>query len=173
MVWDVGKIVAGVVTGNAELRNEGATDLALDAIAAAIPGLPAGGSKVARAAKRAAKRSAKQAKKDVARRAKKVEECLSLHARYHAVGDHAGSCNQCSNCDEIIKTLTNRGLEVRLRRKFLEKGCDYYLEGSLIKGIGKAIEDHKDQIKKKRDSFAKCFKIAVQKHCTNLPSIAL
>ena len=169
MAWDAGKIVAGAITGNSAMMAEGATDLLLDTAAAVIPGVPAGASKAARAAQRAAR----QAEKEAARRAKKISECLAIRQTYHAVGDSAGPCKRCSSCEEIIKSLTARGLEIRLRRKFLKKGCDYYLEGSIKKGTGKAIKAHKGEIAQKRNSFANCIEVAAKNGCANIPYIAL
>lgn len=64
-------------------------------------------------------------------------------------------------------------MEIRLRRKFLKKGCDYYLEGSLKKGTQNSIESHKGQISRKRRALANCIKIAAKKGCANLPDLAL
>ena len=169
MAWDAGKIVAGAITGNSAMVAEGATDLLLDTAAAVIPGVPAGASKAARAAQRAAR----QAEKEAARRAKKISECLAIHGSYHAADTQAGKCADCSSCSDFIKTLTARGLEIRLRRKYLKKGCDYYLPGSLKKGTPQAISDHKGEIRRKRRSFSKCFRKAIENGCTNLPDIAL
>lgn len=48
MIFDVGKIGYGWWTEDDELYEEGVTDLVVDAASAAIPGLPAGGSRVVR-----------------------------------------------------------------------------------------------------------------------------
>ena len=49
VIFDVGKIAYGAATGNDDMVSEGLTDLAVDAAAAAIPFVPAGSSKLARA----------------------------------------------------------------------------------------------------------------------------
>ncbi|MEX3012100.1 RHS repeat-associated core domain-containing protein, partial [Hoeflea sp. TYP-13] len=49
IVWDAGKITIGYMSDDDELFNEGLVDIAADAASLAIPGLPAGLSKVARA----------------------------------------------------------------------------------------------------------------------------
>lgn len=46
MLWDVGEIVVGAVTGNKEMMETGAVNLAFDTAAAVIPGVPAGVSKM-------------------------------------------------------------------------------------------------------------------------------
>lgn len=118
-------------------------------------------------------KSAKQAQKSAARRARIIAECLGLHTSYHAADKQAGKCSNCSDCADFVKTLMARGLEIRLRRRFIKKGCDYYLEGSIKKGSKTAIGDHKSEIKNKTRAFAKCFEKAVKKGCANLPNIAL
>ena len=169
MIWDAGVIVAGVITGNTEMIKEGATDLLLDTAAAAIPGVPAGASKAARAAQKAAAKAAKQAEKEAARRAKKVTECLGYHTAYHAADQLAGDCTQSTCCSEFIKKLTARASEIRLRRTYLKKGCDYYLPGSVAKTPQVAIREHKGELKNKITNFNKCLRKAIQKGCANLP----
>ena len=48
IVWDASKIVVGYATNNKELVKEGCVDFAVDAVALAVPGLPAGATKIAR-----------------------------------------------------------------------------------------------------------------------------
>ena len=48
VVWDVGKIVVGYVSNDSDLVKEGSIDLAVDAVALVVPGLPAGATKIAR-----------------------------------------------------------------------------------------------------------------------------
>ncbi len=52
IAYDVGKIAYGAIVGDDVTYKEGWTDLAVDSLAAVVPGLPAGASKVARAATR-------------------------------------------------------------------------------------------------------------------------
>ncbi len=49
VVYDVGRIAVGTITGNSALVSAAATDLAADALATAIPYVPAGASKALRA----------------------------------------------------------------------------------------------------------------------------
>ncbi len=165
MIWDVGAIVAGAVTGDGDMVEEGATDLLLDTAAAFIPGVPAGASKAVRAAQKAAR----QAEKEAARRSKKIAECLAIRESYHAFGDQPGRCTQCTCCADFVKILAARSMEVSLRRKFLKKGCDYYLPGSVAKTPKAAIKRHTDQLIDKMGSFSNCFARAVKHGCTNLP----
>ena len=173
MIWDAGVIVAGAITSDKEMMKEGATDLMLDTAAAIIPGLPAGASKAARVAQKAAAKTARQAEKEAARRAKKVTECLGYHTAYHAADQLAGDCSQSTCCSEFIKKLTARASEIRLRRIYLKKGCDYYLPGSLAKTPKVAIQNHKGELKHKRINFNNCLNKAIQKGCAGLPIFAL
>ena len=52
VIWDVGKLSVGLVTNNPALVGEATIDLAADAVAAIIPGVPAGATKMLRIAKR-------------------------------------------------------------------------------------------------------------------------
>jgi hypothetical protein len=54
IVYDVGKVAVGAVTGNKSLRNEGFADLGADTAALFIPYLPAGSTKLARQVAKAA-----------------------------------------------------------------------------------------------------------------------
>jgi RHS repeat-associated protein len=75
MIYDVGKIGVGYVTGNPALVTEGSTDLAADAAATLVPYVPAGGSKLARALGKAGKlKKGEHAHHCVAKAAKKAEE---------------------------------------------------------------------------------------------------
>lgn len=68
-----------------------------------------------------------------AARAKKVTECLGYHTAYHAADQLAGDYSQSTCCSEFIQKLTARATEIRLRRTYLKRGCDYYLPGSVAK----------------------------------------
>jgi 5-methylcytosine-specific restriction endonuclease McrA len=48
VIFDVGKVAYGAITGNSDMVSEGLTDLAVDAAATMVPFVPAGASKVAR-----------------------------------------------------------------------------------------------------------------------------
>ena len=63
MIWDVGTIAVGAVTGDSNMVEEGAEDLAFDTIAAIIPGLPAGTSKLLKVTSKVEKVSKKTRKK--------------------------------------------------------------------------------------------------------------
>ena len=81
MIWDAGVIVAGAITGDTEMMKEGATDLLLDTAAAAIPGVPAGASKAARAAQKVSRQAAKAAeKKALKKRLKRIAECEIIYS---------------------------------------------------------------------------------------------
>ena len=169
MIWDAGVIVAGAITGDTEMMKEGATDFLLDTAAAAIPGIPAGASKAARAAQKAAGKAGKQAEKEAARRAKKISECIGYHTTYHAADKLAAKCSQSICCSKLIEKLTARASEIRLRRTYLKKGCDYYLPGSVAKTPQVAIKKHKEELKYKTTNFYKCLERAIIKGCVNLP----
>ena len=62
VLWDIGVIATGFVTGDEDMKDEGATDLALDMAAALIPGVLAGASKIARAGKISKKMKGKRGK---------------------------------------------------------------------------------------------------------------
>ena len=49
VIFDVGKVAYGAITGDSDMVSEGLTDLAVDAAATMVPFVPAGASKVARA----------------------------------------------------------------------------------------------------------------------------
>jgi RHS repeat-associated protein len=51
IIWDVGKLSVGLVTNNPTLVGEATVDLAADTVAAIIPGVPAGATKMLRIAK--------------------------------------------------------------------------------------------------------------------------
>ena len=51
IIWDVGKLSVGLVTNNPTLVGEATIDLAADTVAAIIPGVPAGATKMLRIAK--------------------------------------------------------------------------------------------------------------------------
>lgn len=48
IVYDVGKIGVGYITNNPVMVSEGAIDLGVDTVSLLVPGMPAGGSKIAR-----------------------------------------------------------------------------------------------------------------------------
>lgn len=56
IAYDVGKIAYGTIVGDDAIYKEGLADLAFDAAAAVIPGVPAGATKLARVAEEAAKK---------------------------------------------------------------------------------------------------------------------
>lgn len=49
VIFDVGKVAYGAITGDSDMVSEGLTDLAVDAAATMVPFVPAGASKAARA----------------------------------------------------------------------------------------------------------------------------
>jgi RHS repeat-associated protein len=56
IAYDVGKIAYGAIVGDDAIYKEGLADLAFDSLAAVVPGVPAGATKLARVAEDAAKK---------------------------------------------------------------------------------------------------------------------
>ena len=79
VLWDVGVIATGLVTGDEDMTKEGATDLALDTAAALIPGVVAGVSKIARAGKTSKRMKGKRGKPK-----KMSKRCQELRAAKQA-----------------------------------------------------------------------------------------
>ena len=79
VLWDIGVIVRGFATGDQDMIKDGATDLAIDALAAVIPGLPAGASKIARAGKISKRMKGKRGKPK-----KMSKRCQELRAAKQA-----------------------------------------------------------------------------------------
>ena len=71
MLWDVGEIVVGAVTGNTEMMETGAVHFAFDTAAAVIPGVPAGVSKMV---KTTTKKGVKQGVKRTPKKKQKEEK---------------------------------------------------------------------------------------------------
>lgn len=155
MIWDDGVIVAGAITGDTEMMKEGATDLLPDTAAAAIPGVPAGASKAARAAQKASRQAAKAAeKKALKKRLKRIAECEIIYSEYKVY--HCKKCTKCSTCAEIGERIACWTAFSAGRKLYLDKKCDYYLEGSIRVGSRKQEGAHKEEYAKAAMSLAKC-----------------
>ena len=172
MLWDVGKIATGAITGNSAMVAEGATDLALDAAAAIIPGVPAGASKVARASAKAARKEAqRKAKQEAIKRAKRRIECAAIHAAYdklkcRSCGKKSKSAKLCPNdkltkksaaeCADIGKNIACWSAKTAGRKAYIDKKCDYYLDGSI--GIGSKTKEkgHKGEYATCMGNLAVC-----------------
>ena len=155
MIWDDGVIVAGAITGDTEMMKEGATDLLLDTAAAVIPGVPAGASKAARAAQKASRQAAKAAeKKALKKRLKRIAECEIIYSEYKVY--HCKKCTKCSTCAEIGERIACWTAFSAGRKLYLDKKCDYYLEGSIRVGSRKQEGAHKEEYAKAAKNLAKC-----------------
>lgn len=155
MIWDAGVIVAGAITGDTEMMKEGATDLLLDTAAAAIPGVPAGASKAARAAQKVSRQAAKAAeKKALKKRLKRIAECEIIYSEYKVY--HCKKCTECSTCAEIGEQIACWTAFSAGRKLYLDKKCDYYLEGSIRVGSRKKEGTHKKEYAKAAKNLAKC-----------------
>ena len=99
MIWDAGKIATGAITGDQGLMAEGAEVLLFDTAAALVPGVPAGASKLARAAGKAAKAP----KRKAAKKAKRVAECEAIYAAYHSL-----SCKSCGKRNKKLSVIDKK-----------------------------------------------------------------
>ena len=147
MIWDAGKITAGAITGNSALMAEGAIDLAFDTAAALVPGLPAGASKAARVEQKAAE-------KDLKKKVKRIAECEAIYSVYKSL--KCVKCKKYSTCAEIGEQIVCWTAFSAGRKLYLDKKCDYYLEGSMREDSRKKEGTHKLEYAKAAKNLTKC-----------------
>ncbi len=136
IAWDIGETIAGAVTGDSEMVQEAAMDLAFDTAAALIPGVPAGATKLTRAAVK------KAARKSAMKKVRKRAEYLAIWQGYKNLNCRACKA-RCMPCASVRAAIACFSALAAARLLFLRKKCDYYPEGSVSRGSRGAEQGHR------------------------------
>ncbi len=97
------------------------------------------------------KQRERKRKEEERKREEKKRECDILNAAYHAVCDNLSKCKPCLDCNEYDPIIAGIKECIRLREKWLNKGC-------CMTNRANCWRQHRQQIKQVKKRLKKCKK---------------